>query len=75
MLSRRLRIFDIFVLILVALGLSKEAHAYVDPGTGSYLLQILVAGFLGLLYALRLYWARLKSFLTSRILRSSKKDD
>jgi hypothetical protein len=74
-LSRRLRVFNILVLFLVVLGLSREAYAYVDPGTGSYLLQILVAGFLGLLYALRLYWTRLKTFLTSRILRSSKKDD
>ncbi|HVN79107.1 MAG TPA: hypothetical protein VMW38_08920 [Terriglobia bacterium] len=75
MLSRRLRIFDVFVLVLVVLCLSKEAHAYVDPGTGSYLLQILVAGFLGLLYALRLYWTRLKNFLISRISRSPKKDE
>jgi hypothetical protein len=67
-------VFDILVLFLVVVGFSKEAYAYVDPGTGSYLLQILVAGFLGLLYALRLYWARLKNFLTSRWLRSSKKN-
>ena len=74
MLSRRFRVFDILVLFLVVVGLSRDAYAYVDPGTGSYLLQILVAGFLGLLYALRLSWARLKDFLTSRFLRSSKKD-
>lgn len=29
--------------------------AYLDPGTGSFLLQILVAGFLGFLLTLRLY--------------------
>ena len=75
MFSRRLRIFDILVFLLVVLSLSKEAHAYVDPGTGSYLLQIVVAGFLGLLYALKLYWTRLKNFLTSRISRSPKKEE
>ena len=73
-LARRLRAFDISVLVLIFLGLSKEALAYVDPGTGSYLLQVLVAGFLGLLYALRLYWTRLKNFLSSKISRSSKKN-
>lgn len=33
--------------------------AYLDPGTGSFLLQILLAGFLGFLFTLRLYRDRI----------------
>ncbi len=37
------------------------AYAYLDPGTGSFLLQILVAGFLGVVFALRLFRGRIAS--------------
>ncbi len=40
--------------------------AYIDPGSGSYLVQLLVAGVLGAGYALKLYWAKFKSFFTRR---------
>ena len=33
---------------------------YLDPGSGSYLLQLLIAGALGALFALRIYWSRIK---------------
>lgn len=62
------------VLALLFIAYSQDVYAYVDPGTGSYLIQIVVAGLLGLIYALRLYWTKLKSFLTSKILRQSKKN-
>jgi hypothetical protein len=45
--------------IAVAAGItflpSRPAYAYLDPGTGSFLLQILLAGFLGLVLTLRLF--------------------
>jgi len=34
--------------------------SYLDPGSGSYLLQLLIAGALGALLALRIYWSRIK---------------
>lgn len=37
--------------------------AYVDPGTGSYLLQVALAGLLGAGYALRHFWAGVKGLL------------
>jgi len=33
---------------------------YLDPGSGSYLLQLLIAGALGALLAVRVYWSRIK---------------
>lgn len=47
---------------LVSLAWSPSAHAYLDPTTGSILLQGLLAGLAGTLVVLRLYWSRLKAF-------------
>ncbi len=37
-----------------------HAHAYLDPSTGSYLLQILAAGLFGGLYAISHWWKKIK---------------
>ncbi len=41
----------------------RHAQAYVDPGSGSYILQLLVATLFGALFAVRVFWARIKGFL------------
>jgi len=38
--------------------LPSLAHAYLDPGTGSYVVQILIGTLLGGLFALGLFWRR-----------------
>jgi hypothetical protein len=40
--------------------------AYLDPGTGSYALQILLATLFGGMFALKQSWAELKLWLSSR---------
>lgn len=47
---------------------------YLDPGSGSYLLQLLIAGALGALFALRLYWSRVKGYF-ARIFGKSEDDE
>jgi len=46
----------------LAAGTLGRPAQYLDPGSGSYLLQLLIAGILGALFALRLYWKRIKGF-------------
>ena len=36
--------------------------AYLDPGSGSFLIQILIALFLGSAFAIRAFWGRIKAF-------------
>lgn len=36
---------------------------YLDPGAGSMFLQIILAGVLGLSYAMKTYWRRITRFL------------
>jgi hypothetical protein len=43
-----------------------EAHAYLDPGTGSYIIQVAIATFVGALFAIRLFWGRIKAFFRRR---------
>jgi hypothetical protein len=40
---------------------SWVVFAYVDPGTGSYLLQVALAGLLGAGYAVRHFWTGVRS--------------
>jgi hypothetical protein len=42
---------------------AKHAHAYIDPGSGSYILQLIVAGLLGVGVAVRIYWKGIKAFI------------
>lgn len=59
-LARKL-IFLISIIIIL-LGISTPAYAYLDPSTGSAILQGLLAGIAGALAALKLYWQRVKHF-------------
>ena len=47
----------LFGLTLFTLG-QRPAHAYIDVGTASFVLQALVAGFFGSLLTLTLFWKR-----------------
>ena len=50
---------------IVALAWTTPSHAYLDPGTGSIILQSVLAGVAVAIGVLRLYWYRFKSFLSS----------
>ena len=47
--------------------LPSEAHAYIDPASGSYLLQVLAAGLLGGLFFVRSAWKNVKGFVRRRV--------
>ncbi len=43
----------------VLLACPAPALAYIDPGTGSLLVQLLIASILGAIFALKRFWTRL----------------
>jgi hypothetical protein len=59
MLKRTLEL--ILVLFLVLLTIPREAQAYLDPGSGSYLIQIIIASVAGVGYFLKLNWEKVKN--------------
>lgn len=56
-----------FILVgaILLLILSSNAHAYLDPGTGSYVLQIIIAGIVSALFTLKMCWRRIVDFFTT----------
>jgi hypothetical protein len=59
--------------LVVCLLAPPRAEAYLDPGSGSYVLQLLIAGFLSTLYFIKTYWNRIKVFISK--IFSKPKDD
>lgn len=51
------------IVTFTAISFSRDAFAYLDPGTGSMLLQLLLGGVAGALVIGKLYWQRLKDML------------
>jgi len=43
---------------------TRTTQAYIDLGSGSYFFQYLLAALLGLSFTIKLYWRRIKDFLT-----------
>lgn len=50
-------------MFLLASHLSGSLHAYLDPGTGSVALQLIIGSVVAALVTIRLYWDRLKTFV------------
>lgn len=54
------------VLVLIVVFVCPNlAFAYLDPGTGSYIVQSLIAALAAGLYIIKLYFGKIKSFLGS----------
>ena len=52
----------VFLAVFLAVFcVSTPAWAYLDPGTGSVILQLLLGGVAGVLIVLKLYWQNFKS--------------
>ena len=49
------------LLLLLFIGLEREAKGYTDPGTGALIWQVLIAGFMGAMF----YFRRIKNYLLS----------
>ena len=48
---------------------------YLDPGSGSYLIQVIIAAVLGVGFFFRNFWYRIKSFFTRRDPEKEKEND
>lgn len=46
--------------------MAAPAYAYVDPGTGGMLIQLVTGGVAGLLVVMRLYWSQIRGLFARR---------
>ena len=56
----------IALFLLICLVVPASAHAYIDPGTGSFIIQGIIAAIVGAGVAVKLSWKRIKARLTGR---------
>ncbi len=42
----------------------SNAYGYIDPGTGSFILQMLIGFVLGGIFALKVFWGKVTAFFT-----------
>ena len=47
------------LLAAIILVLPQNAHAYLDPGSGSMIVQLLIAGIAGLGVGIKFFWRRI----------------
>lgn len=62
----------LLVIVLLLFVSVREAHAYLDPGSGSMVLQVILGGIAGLMLAVKLFWGRILAFFG---VRSSKEEE
>lgn len=80
---KKLLRYVILYVMVVAVIFPPRADAYLDPGTGSYVLQIAAAVFFAGFFVIKTGWGRIKHFVGSVFNRkgahssekSSKKSD
>ncbi len=54
----------VFAVLRAGIPISPiEQAPYLDPGAGSYIIQLLVAGSVALIFLVKSQWARIKAFL------------
>lgn len=61
------------LIVLIQIMTVSTAYAYIDPGTGSYLFQMLMAGLLGSAFAIKMAWRNVKTYI-SQIFSSNAGD-
>ncbi|MBT3294294.1 MAG: hypothetical protein HN919_16155 [Verrucomicrobia bacterium] len=63
----------LLLLVIVGMGMARNASAYLDPGTGSYVLQIVVASLVGGIFVLKIFFGHIAGFFRN-LFRKKDKD-
>ena len=50
------------VIVVIMVVYAALAFAYIDPGTGSYIFQMLIAFILGAAFTVKIFWNRIKGY-------------
>jgi hypothetical protein len=58
-------VYGSFLAAIAFMAFSNSAFAYIDPGTGSMVLQMAVAGILAGLFYIKTAWSRIRFFFTN----------
>lgn len=53
--------FIIKFIVALTLFFPRTSHAYLDPGTGSFIFQMIIAGVVGGLFTIKTFWRKIAS--------------
>ncbi len=67
--------FHILALTIALIFISAPAFAYIDPGTGSFLVQGIIAAVIGVGVTGKLYWSKIKAMLTGKAMEEDDDDE
>jgi hypothetical protein len=64
--------FHLMSIVLLLLVISEgSAEAYIDPGTASYVFQVIAGAILGGVFLLRTYWSRVVTTVRALVSRDA----
>lgn len=67
-----IKIFAVFVVLYMVFP--QTAYAYLELGSGSYVIQLIIGALFGGLFAVKLYWGKIKLFF-KRLFSGKTKHD
>ncbi|MFC1504869.1 hypothetical protein ACFL6D_05585 [Spirochaetota bacterium] len=65
----------LFITLILFVLFPKNAYGYLDPGTGTYILQIVIACALGGAFAIKIFWKKIISMFKSMPFVKKKNTD
>ena len=67
----RFNLIPIFSILLVFGGSTiSDAYAYIDPGSGSIVIQALIGALVGVGITLKVYWAKIRMAIDTKFSKS-----
>lgn len=54
--------YRLLLVILICVFFTKNVYAYLDSGTGSYVVQVLIGALMGGIITVRFYWRNIVNF-------------
>ena len=65
-------IWKLSVALLTLFIFAAPAYAYIDPGTGSLVIQMVIAGVAIAAFYLKRYWTKVKAFITRYFVKDNE---
>jgi len=72
---KKIERISIMIAIFTFLFFPLCVYAYIDPGTGSYIIQIIIAALFGISFGIKLFWGKIKVFFAQKVFKTSKHID
>ena len=68
-------LYLLFLIFITLISLTPNSFAYLDPGTGSIILQAILGFVAASIATITLYWNKLKNFFKKILSKKDKKSD